>query len=266
MLDITHNSPAYSQSNRNTKYRSEEALLNKHFSWKLWQLTTEGLLWVDPPSDRIGTACNQRVQCSTSALCQRKLLQLIMILLYRVPPLPHPIHSSVNLLSCVKRVRNNLWMWVTFIYVVATAHHLRAVSASVPVLSQLKREVTSYQCSLKVCRKADRPSITIKIITVNTAHTAKHMAVHTGPSGPAARIPGLNTMTHSISESSVNTRTICGSYTCVAFLLLFLWGGGALFNNAPRTESIYTVPNSRMADEWWIWKEGSGQSLFEVLS
>jgi hypothetical protein len=55
----------------NTKLTFQEAFVNKYFSWKWLQLTTERLLLADPAVGRISTACNRAV----GALCYHNLTQ-----------------------------------------------------------------------------------------------------------------------------------------------------------------------------------------------
>lgn len=57
------------------KYRLQDTLLNKHLSWKWWQLATQRLLLADPLTSRINTICNHHMLYSVSGLCYPNLMQ-----------------------------------------------------------------------------------------------------------------------------------------------------------------------------------------------
>ena len=60
-----------------------------------------------------------------------------------------------------------------------------------------------YQCSLRVCRKAESPSISSKMPTVRQAQGMNTRKITTQPAKPSIVVPMENTMVHSTSDSSV---------------------------------------------------------------
>ena len=60
----------------------------------------------------------------------------------------------------------------------------------------------SYQCSLRACRKAERPSMIRRMATVRTANTAKMMKTPPRPPQPRVRRPMCITIVQSTSDSS----------------------------------------------------------------